>query len=84
MAGKNVAEFLEHSSIAQRARVPLRVVFRRGRMTPHEISAGLRDGQLTVSGPPLCELVAGDTVVARGEVSEQNGIYYFTAEEARE
>jgi len=84
MAKDQFDKFLSESVIARRATVPAKVVFRRTRMTPGEIGTALDSGELTLVGQPVCELVAGGTVIAEGQIVERDGRHYFEAREARE
>ena len=81
--GKNeIEQFLSKSAIAKKAHVAARVVFRRDRMTPRELQEAFIAGAVELAGESGCELIAGDQVIARGEVIEKDGNYYFKAKEA--
>ena len=84
MARDRLEEFLSESTIAKRATVPARVVFRRTRLTPGETGTALDSGELTLVGQPVCELVAGAVVVATGVIVERDGRHYFEAREVEE
>ena len=82
MAKDRVEEFLSESIIARRATVPARVVFRRTRMTSGSLGSSLDAGRLAVGGEPVCDLVAGSTVIATGEIVERDGCFFFQAKES--
>ena len=84
MATPNLEKFLSSSSIAQRARVDLRVVLRRFAAPLRDIDSALRLGTLAAEGTAICELVAGDTVLARGEIVAEDGQQSFRVTEVME
>ena len=67
--------------VARRIAFPGRVVIRRGQMTLAEFRGMATAGEVTVSGSPLCELEIGGEVIARGRIEEEDGEYYFVAQE---
>ena len=81
--GQTIHDVLSGSAIARRARVPLRVVFRRERMSPRELDASLAHGELQAGAGTVCDLVSGETVIATGELVERDGCYQFIAKEAK-
>ena len=83
MAGDRIEQFLSESVIAKRTTVPARVVFRRTRMTPGELGRALEAGEVGLGGEPVCEFVAGGTVIATGEIVEREGRYFFQAKESK-
>lgn len=83
MARDQLEKFLSESIIAKRARVPARVVFRKAQMTPGKLSRALEAGELSFGGEPVCELVAGGTAIATGEIVERDGRYFFQAKELK-
>ena len=82
MARDGLEEFLSESTIAERASVPARVVFRKARMTPGELGRAFEAGTVALGGQPECELVAGGTVIATGEIVERDGSFFFEAKES--
>lgn len=82
MARDRLEEFLSESTIAERASVPAKVVFRRTRMTPGKLGRALNASEVTLGGRPECELVAGGTVIAAGEIVERDGSFFFEAKES--
>jgi len=82
MAKDLVAEFLSGSAIAAKAKVPARVVLRRTRMTPGIVGESLDSGQMVIDGEFACDLVAGETIIATGEIVERDGSYFFEAKES--
>ena len=83
MARDRLEEFLSESIIAKRATVPARVVFRKAQMTPGKLSRALESSEVVLGGEPICELVAGGTVIATGEIVERDGRYFFQAKELK-
>ena len=83
MAGEQIGKFLSESVIARRATVPAKVVFRRTRMTAGKLRQALDAGEITFSGQSICDLVAGGTVIATGEIVERDGHYFFQAKESQ-
>jgi len=82
MAIDRLEEFLSESTIAKRASVPVKVVFRKARMTPGKLGRALEMSEVTLGGRPECELVAGGTVIATGEIVEREGSFFFEAKES--
>ena len=80
---ETTSDILSGSPVARLARVPLRVVFRRERMTPRQLDAALVRGELQAGAGAVCDLVSGDTVIATGELVEREGRYQFVAKEAK-
>ncbi len=83
MARDQLEQFLSESIIAKRATVPAKVVFRKAQMTPGKLSRALEAGELSFGGEPVCEFVAGGTVIAAGEIVERDGRYFFQAKESK-
>jgi flagellar motor switch/type III secretory pathway protein FliN len=84
MAKDRVEQFLSGSATAKRAKVPARVVFRRTQTTSGNLASSFEAGVLTVGGEPSCDLIAGGTVIARGEIVEKDGSFFFQAKEANQ
>lgn len=82
MARDRLEEFLSESTIAKRSAVPVKVVFRKVRMTSGKLNRALDVNEVTIGGRPECELVAGGTVIATGEIMERDGSFFFEAKES--
>ena len=82
MGKDQVSEFLSTSAIAKKAKVAARVVFRRAQLSPRELQHGFVSGSVELSGKPICELIAGGQIIARGEIIEKDGTFHFKAKEA--
>jgi hypothetical protein len=52
-------------------------------MTPGELGRALEAGEVGLGGEPVCEFVAGCTVIATGEIVERDGRYFFQAKESK-
>jgi len=78
---KAIDTFLSSSPIARAAKLNARVVFRRAATTPAELHDGFVAGAAPIRGEAVCELIAGEQVIATGEVIEKDGHYYFKARE---
>jgi len=72
---------LAGNSPATRAAVRTRIVVRRFDALLGDVERSLRDRTLQVAAPPVCELVAGETTLARGEITEENGHAVFRVTE---
>lgn len=81
MARKSLEEFLKTGVLARRAGVNARVVVRRFEANATALDRAADDGSVTVSGVPVCELVVGETVLARGEIVEADGQHVFQVKE---
>lgn len=66
--GGNLEAFLKESLIASRVKAHARVVVRRFEASPRSVERALRSGRIEVEAEPICELVVGGIVVARGEI----------------
>ncbi len=80
----NAETFLKTSSAARRIGVDARIVIRRFSSTPKQVAAVLEDGTVEIDGPPICELTAGEIVLARGEIRELDGVLSFVVTEVVE
>lgn len=84
MARDHLEGFLANSEIASKATVPARVVFRSRQRSPAEMRTALASGNLTFRGEAMCDLVAGGQTIARGEIVEKDGSWFFVAKERAE
>ena len=84
MAKKTLEQFLGSAAIARRAAVEPRVVVRRFAADASALERAALDGTVAVAGTPVCELVAGDVVLARGEIVESDGGPAFEVREVVE
>ena len=76
---KALKEFLLDSSLAERIKVPIRVVVHHTKLTPEEIVV-MKKGdseRLFPEAPMDCELHAGEETIARGKIVKKRGGYYF-------
>lgn len=64
----NLEAFLKGSPIASRVKAEPRVVVRRFEAKPRAVEDALQSGRIEVEAGPICELVVGGVVVARGEI----------------
>ncbi|MFW5744854.1 MAG: helix-turn-helix transcriptional regulator [Spirochaetota bacterium] len=83
--GKNDTEkFLASSPLARRATAEMRIVVRRFTAPLGDIDEATREGSVTVEAAAVCDLVAGDRVLARGNIVEDAGNVFFRATEVVE
>jgi hypothetical protein len=84
MSGSNLESFLKSSPVARRVKADARVVVRRFTAAPGEVDAAVASGRVEVDAEPICELVVGDTVIARGEIIGEDGTHRFRVTEVIE
>ena len=80
----NLEVFLNGSPVAKRARAVARVVVRRFEASPHAAEIAMKSGRIEIGAQPICELVVGDTLVARGEIITEDGAGRFRVTEVVE
>jgi len=79
-----LSDFLEGSSVASRAKVPARVIFRSMTCSTADLSRALRNGEVVFDGPHCCVLEVGGAKLASGEIVERDGSYCFVTTEVYE
>jgi hypothetical protein len=79
-ANSKLDTFLD-GPVAGQIAFPGRVVIRRGVMTLADYGSMAAEGFITVLAKPVCELELGGEVIARGEIEERDGEYFFRARE---
>lgn len=84
MSGSTLERFLEQSPLARRARAEARIVIRRFTAPPARVEHALESGRMRVEAEPICELVVGGQVLARGEIVSEDGTYRFRVTEVME
>ena len=84
MGGSTLERFLEQSPLAQRTRAEARIVVRRFSATSAGVEEALDSGRMRVEAEPICELVVGGQILARGEIVSEDGTYRFRATEVME
>ena len=82
----DTSKFLQTSQLATQVRLPTRIVMRRGQLSPTDVVAIKTDGtyDAATAGAPLCELVVGGTILARGRVIRRGGRVFFKVAELGE
>ena len=75
-------QFLKESLAAKKVTVEARVVIRRFASAAGEIRDAVGSGTIDVRSAPICELVAGDAVLGRGEIRMEDGVPQFVMTEA--
>ncbi|TVQ21310.1 MAG: FliM/FliN family flagellar motor switch protein [Spirochaetaceae bacterium] len=80
----NLETFLSDSTMARRVRADARVVIRRFDASPRAVGAAIDSGRVEIEAQPVCELVVGNTLVARGEIVTENGARAFRVTEVVE
>jgi hypothetical protein len=83
MAG-NLEAFLKGSPVASRVKADARVVVRRFEASPRAVEDALQSGRIEIEATPICELVIGGVVVARGEIDNEDGTSRFRVTEVVE
>ena len=84
MSSSDLEDFLTGSPVAKRARAAARLVVRRFEATSDRIDAALDTGRVAVEATPVCELVVGERMVARGEIISEAGTNWFRVTEVME
>ena len=74
-------DWLAQSNAARQVRTELRVVLRHMSLSPNSLKRVQDDGVLNCRTAPVCELYAGESLLARGEIREEEGTYRFIAKE---
>lgn len=80
----NLETFLKDSNLAKRVSAEARVVVRRFAESPHAVETAIGSGRIEIEAAPICELIVGDTLVARGEIIMEDGTSRFRVTEAVE
>ena len=80
----NLETFLKNSRVARAVRAQARVVVRRFEGSPHAVETAMGSGRIEIEAKPICELVVGDTLVARGEIITEDGASRFQVTEVVE
>ena len=80
----NLQAFLSDSTIARRVRADARVVARRFDASPRAVETAAESGRIEIDAKPICELIVGDKLVARGEIITENGTSRFQVTEVVE
>ncbi|MFW6261511.1 MAG: hypothetical protein ACOC6J_08005 [Spirochaetota bacterium] len=80
----NLEAFLKDSPVARRAHADARIVVRRFTAAPREVEAAIESGRVEIDAEPICELVVGGTLVARGEIITEEGSSRFQVTEVVE
>jgi hypothetical protein len=70
-----------HGPLARRIEIPGRVIIRRGEMNLVTFRGMAGGGEIALSGKPLCELELGGQIIATGKIEEEDGEFYFVAQE---
>jgi hypothetical protein len=81
---ENCAKFLEESVIAERVKVPTRIVVYRSAMDPGSLEDIRESGVFAPKDPETCELEAGGQVLARGKIVKKGGEFFFKVMEMEE
>ncbi len=68
---------MEKKNILDRVTLPTRVIVNRSRLSPTELAAIVRKGELSPAGEEACELEAGGQVLARGKIVRRQRRYFF-------
>lgn len=78
--------FLENAPLAQRIRVPARIVLKRDTLSMDALAATDRAGSFRIkrSGSRLVGLEAAGQTFARGELVKEKGAWYFKVLETEE
>ncbi|MFW5729883.1 MAG: hypothetical protein ACOCYC_04050 [bacterium] len=84
MNASNLETFLKSSPVAKRVKAEARVVVRRFTAAAAEVDAAIASGRVEMDAEPICELVVGDTVLARGEIITEGGANRFRVTEVVE
>ena len=80
---ENLTDFLRSSPVAERVRLPARVVVQRTKFTPRELAKIRDQGSYgpVADDETVCELEAGGQVLARGRIVRRRGQWYFQIKE---
>ena len=70
-------DFLEDSPMAERIKLPTRIVVHRGELSPADIATIKSTGQYVASTEPVCELRVNGTILAHGRVIKRHGCTYL-------
>jgi hypothetical protein len=83
MSGRSTdkVEVFLNGPIASRIQIPGRVIVRRGKMSLAGFRGMTAQGEIATDGEPLCDLELGGQVIATGRIEEQDGEFYFVAQE---
>ena len=73
----SVNGFLQDSPLADRIKLPTRVVVNRGELSPADVAAIKAAGEYTPDNEGVCELEVGGMILARGRVIKRRGHTYF-------
>lgn len=73
--------FLTKSPVARRVPADVRVVVRRFTATARDVDAAIASGRVETDARPICELVVGGTLLARGEMITEDGASRFRVTE---
>jgi hypothetical protein len=84
MAESELEAFLKSSSLAERIKADARIVIRRFRATPSRLQSAVASGRLELEAEPICELVVGERLIARGEIVQEKGESRFKVTEVVE
>ena len=74
-------DWLAQSNAARQVRTELRVVLRHMTLSPKALAYVEDEGVLNCSTAPVCELYAGESLLARGELRKEEDTYRFIAKE---
>ncbi len=80
----NLETFLRDSTMARRVRADARVVVRRFDASPRAVAAAIDSGRVEIDAKPVCELIVGGELVARGEIITEDGANAFRVTEVVE
>ena len=80
----NLESFLTGSASAEKIGVNARIVLRRFSSTVQSVGDALVQGVVEIESPPVCELMVGDQLLARGEIRDIEGVSSFVATEVVE
>jgi hypothetical protein len=81
---EKIARFLEESELAERIKVPTRVVVHRSTIGPGRLARILKDLSFSPEGGETCELESGGKILARGKIVRKGGKAFFKVLETEE
>ena len=78
---KQLNNFISTSPMASIVKLPAKVVLHRTQLSPKELINIKRKGEYGPAPKELCELVSGGQVIAKGQIINKRGEYYFKVKE---
>lgn len=69
-------DFFKHSPLAGKIKIPLRIVLDKREMTARQLASLKSEGKIQLK-EPLCQLLAGETILGTGRLIEKEGELQF-------